>query len=271
MASLYCCVLTLLVAVMPAFALKQLPLTFMSTADDAHDVSGLIVSVGNEINPAFEPSSSTIPPQPPRVPGGASVLTVLQLPGDDEGWEVFLVRNGTLVRTTTKDLLHYTEPAVVLTVGSTPFGVAGIQSLDRNRRSGEYLLATFSADCPAWHGRNHSCYGQFYTSHDGVHWGNRLPKGTPAMRDHDDAGIFAARDTAGFMDFQVTLEPVPGGKPWPDNVGCCLKRVLTVRTSGDGYHWDGNTGDGTLRSADTLDPPELEFYQPVKTFAEHYM
>ena len=79
-----------------------------------------------------------------------------------------------------------------------------------------------------------------------------LGAGGIAMHDHDDAGLVYYKD--GFVDFQVTLRKGP--KRFPDNVGCCLRRVLAARVSdSSGARWDGNIGDGPLRGVDDLDAP----------------
>ena len=72
-----------------------------------------------------------------------------------------------------------------------------------------------------------------------------------------------------YINYQITYQQ--WAKPYEDNIGCDRRRVLSIRTSEDGVHWEpGNDvtfapdtfqPESRLITPDEEDPAELEFYR----------
>jgi hypothetical protein len=83
----------------------------------------------------------------------------------------------------------------------------------------------------------------------------------PLYLDHDAFGMMWDVRTSRFLTGQVTSEPFK--KPYADNMGDSKRRVLSMRASQDGLHWEtvGNAASGGLITPDEKDSPDLEFYR----------
>ena len=103
-----------------------------------------------------------------------------------------------------------------------------------------------------------------YASRDGENW---EPLATPAYHDHDAFCVFWDPASAKFINMQTTYQAWE--KKYPDNIGAGKRRVLSIRTTRDGVHWDP-PGDLAFRqepfseqlwTPDARDPTELELYR----------
>ena len=101
--------------------------------------------------------------------------------------------------------------------------------------------------------------------------GDRWPplKDAPVYHDHDAFSATWDPVSRQYVVFQATYQR-HADKPFRDNAGSDIRRVLHFRTSGDGVNWDPSMDiarTGTLMPEDALvtpdadDPPELEFYR----------
>lgn len=162
----------------------------------------------------------------------------------------------------TWDGFDYEGGETVLTLGpSSPSGDwLGHSCLVHNSRDNSLL-------CLAW-ARNPPGMGVWaYGSSDGLSW--RRLRETPLYNDHDSFFVLWHEARQCYVAYQITYQRWQ--KPFPDNIGPGLRRVLSIRTSPDGIHWDpadNVQGDhlapeSRLFTPDTQDPAELEFYRVV--------
>jgi len=106
-----------------------------------------------------------------------------------------------------------------------------------------------------------------FGSRDGAEWRPLLDR--PVYHDHDAFSATWDPDGEQYVVFQATYQK-HAAKPFQDNAGPDIRRVLSFRTSRDGVNWDP-PGDITrlgqhvptdrLMTPDENDPPELEFYR----------
>jgi len=109
-----------------------------------------------------------------------------------------------------------------------------------------------------------------FTSADGTHW--QPISAEPIYYDHDAFGVMWDARTNRFLAYQGTDEPWK--KTYPDNMGGERRRVLSIRASRDGLHWETlkDVGRDGRITPDAQDPPEVEFYRMFAfPFADRYV
>jgi hypothetical protein len=209
------------------------------------------------------------------------------LPRGDDTWEVYgqsykLDEAGkeyekkntwSIVHATTRDAEHFENVETVFEGEPgcwTPhLGLA--YSPDRK----EFLMLKLRYD------RDGFGYMAFF-SHDGRHWKEHAEN--PLFRDCDSLGLFWSENARRFICTAKSLQPVP--KHYPDHGGTHPnlpndlrdRRVLCIRSSNDGRHWEpseslvdvwNHRGNYKSLPAELLtvpdgdDPPGMEFYRGI--------
>ncbi len=116
--------------------------------------------------------------------------------------------------------------------------------------------------------KGHAVWG--FASPDGLAW--RPLSTEPLYTEHDAFGGMWDVRSGRFLTAQVTQQAFK--KPYADNIGNQRRRVLSIRTSRDGVHWEqaDEAGPGGLITPDAADPPDVEFYrmQPFR-YADRYL
>ena len=172
---------------------------------------------------------------------------------DDSRW---LIR-----RCRTFDGLSYDNEEVVHT--SSPAKWLGSTDITRNESDGSFLCLKWAYAEPEKTGFALWPYG----SADGDTWEPLSDK--PAYKDHDAFGLTWDPSTKEYVVYQATYQKHKD-KPYPDNCGEDIRRVMHIRTSRDGVNWTPcddveRTGshmpDDALILPDERDTPELEFYR----------
>ena len=152
------------------------------------------------------------------------------------------VTNNTLLRYTTRDFRHYSEPHVACTLA----GGIDWKSIARDDASGRYVMIV------------HYDRSSFTYVSDNAGLSFRLlPSGeVPGgyYGDKDDLNLI--HNKGRFVDMQIVYQE------WTlrycDNAGCDRRRVISTKTSSDGGNWSVDQG---LIQPDAQDPPELQFYR----------
>lgn len=169
-----------------------------------------------------------------------------------------------LVRYTTADFRQYSTPETVLVF---PPGVRwlGHKELARRPDTGERLLLAWGGLGPRGSG---GLAAFCFQSPDGRSW-TPLHTTEPAFRDLDAGGLVWDRERNEWLQVQVTFQRY--AKPYPDNFGNQVRRVVMHRRSRDGRDWmprenrwykdlDSLSSDCALFTPDDADPRDLEFY-----------
>jgi len=106
-----------------------------------------------------------------------------------------------------------------------------------------------------------------FGSPDGRQW-RRLQE-RPVYHDHDAFSLTWDPASGQYVTFQATYQTWPE-KPYRDNAGAEIRRVMHVRTSPDGVHWTPSEDimrlgrhipDADMIVPDEEDAPETEFYR----------
>ena len=117
-----------------------------------------------------------------------------------------------------------------------------------------------------------------FWSHDGTNW--REYENNPVYYEGDRWGVVWSSAVQRFITYNKGIQPYDG-KRVPE-LALDARRVVTVRTSADGFHWEPDDPDWSRRGAefvggmmrmggpfvpveyqimpDELDPPDMEFY-----------
>jgi len=165
-----------------------------------------------------------------------------------------------IVRVRTRDGLVYDDVETVYT--SERGHWYGSTEIVHNPSDGSFLCLKWG---PGGKGRGHAMWA--FGSADGSDW--RPLSDRPVYHDHDAFSAAWDPQTEQYVVFQATYQTWEK-KPYKDNAGRTVRRVLHFRTSRDGARWTPS-GDITLRgehapddavlTPDEDDPPELEFYR----------
>ena len=173
-----------------------------------------------------------------------------------------------IVRCRTFDGLHYDQTETVHYEAKGSWLISG--DIAHNSRDGSVL-------CLKWRSgkAGHSLWA--FGSEDGSSWRMLLDK--PVYIDHDAFGLMWDRGTERYITYQITYQS--WSKHYPDNIGDSKRRVLYIRTSEDGIHWEPSeevlfagpyVSDERLITPDERDPAEMEFYRmTVFPYAEYYV
>ena len=197
-------------------------------------------------------------------------------------------------RYTSKDLRAWSAPVTVLFLpdGSgdqTPFQsfddfapldghVWTAKSMDRNPRTGEYLLfASYGSSAHTFTATRPNSPNAFAPTSGSLKTGN--------FKDHDDCNVFYQAETDEWVDLQIMYELYDAVgldpkriKKYCDNVSNDTRRVVSWRSSKDGATWSQDAGctdrpqkSEHCHSFNTTamvtpcdcedDPPDLEFYR----------
>ncbi|HSW47268.1 MAG TPA: hypothetical protein VLM89_17025 [Phycisphaerae bacterium] len=249
-------------------------LVFMQPAD-AVQPAGLL---SFQANPLMLRGSITLS----QTGSAASQPTTRQQPGDKDAFPSFLPllavpdpKGGCLVfgcqhvqpdpevknfkwrlyRGRTPDGYHLTELTEVFQNPENPQGWLIESSMVRQESTGRLYFYIWSRSKQPEKG--HALWG--FLSDDGLDF--KPLSNEPLYLDHDAFGMMWDVRTNRFLTGQVTYQPWK--KLYPDNMGPSKRRVLSIRTSPDGLHWDKavDAGAGGLITPDDQDPPEVEFYR----------
>ena len=156
---------------------------------------------------------------------------------------------------------------------SAPGHWYGSTEIAQNRRDGSFLCLKWG---PGQMKGAHAMWA--YGSPDGTRWSPLLDR--PVYHDHD--AFSAAWDPASeqYVSFQATYQK-HARKPFRDNAGPDIRRVLHFRTSKDGVNWTPSEDvarlgylipEDRLVTPDDDDPPELEFYRLTAfPYADRYV
>ncbi len=247
-------------------------LLFMQPADALEPVGMLTfeanpLTLRGPITPVKSDPSATPPagPEPGRH-GNAGIpfRPLLAVPQPDGGCLVFgsdsqespeqsknyLWR---LYRARTPDGYHFTELKEVYRNPKGPWLIEA--SMVRQAPTGRLFFYPWSRSAQPEQG--HALWG--FVSDDGEQW--RPLSDKPVYLDHDAFGMMWDGRSNRFLTGQVTYQPWK--KPYADNMGSSIRRVLSMRTSQDGLRWEtvGNAGNGGLITPDDKDSPDVEFYR----------
>lgn len=165
-----------------------------------------------------------------------------------------------IMRCRTFDGLHYEDGEVVFESGAEE-GRRWLRFSDMacNLRDGSLLFLK----CATARGA-HEIWA--FGSKNGVNWERLSEK--PVYLDHDSFGLMWDERTGLYVNYQATYQTCR--KPYEDNAGADIRRVLHIRTSEDGINWNPGTNvvarrkhipKSRLITPDRDDPPELEFYR----------
>ena len=134
---------------------------------------------------------------------------------NDCSWEV--------VRTRTRDGYNYEKPETVFQESGDHY--LGMTDIGIDNR-GYILVLKWARDEPGlalW----------AFGSPDGEDW--KMLLGKPVYHDHDSFGVLYDPHRDKWITYQATY--LPWDKPYGDNIPG-TRRVLHIRTSDDGVHWD---------------------------------
>lgn len=152
------------------------------------------------------------------------------------------VTNNTLLRYTTRDFRHYSEPHAACSLA----GGIDWKSIARDDASGRYVMIV------------HYDRSSFTYVSDNAGLSFRLlPSGeVPGGHYGDKDDLNLIHNKGRFVDMQIVYQE------WTlrycDNAGCDRRRVISTKTSSDGGNWSVDQG---LIQPDAHDPPELQFYR----------
>jgi len=160
-----------------------------------------------------------------------------------------------IMRLRTYDGIHYDEREVLFE--SEPGPWLGNSSIAHNSHDGSFL-------CVKWRSDDGKMGMYAFGSQDGSEWSMLSDK--PVYSDHDAGKIMFDPRTGEYVVYQATYQQHE--KPYPDNCPENVRRVLHIRTSRDGIHWEPSEDAASrgpyiserLITPDDDDPPELEFY-----------
>jgi hypothetical protein len=230
-------------------------LVFMD-AGDLRNPEGRPSLGAERLTPASPAEGLPAGARPIHVERGAEGYTLWgQAPAEGSG--------GYLFRCASSDGITWGDAENVLAFEGTQWlTMAGIA---RSGLNGCYLLlkARRSADQSG-----HEVHA--FLSGDGREWVKTRER--PAYCDHDAFSLLWNDRAARFVAYQTTHQA--WRKKYEDNMGAGPRRVLTLRTSPDGYIWqpelDIHPGGpmmdpGRIFSPDADDPEEMEFYH-LKAF-----
>ena len=210
------------------------------------------------------PAEPTGPERGRRGNGGIDFRALLAVPQSDGGCLVFGSRSQELpgqpknflwrlYRARTPDGYQFSD---VKEIYSNPKGPWLIEaSMARQATTGRLFFYPWSrSDEPE---QGHALWG--FVSDDGEKWQPLADK--PVYLDHDAFGMMWDERTGRFLTGQVTHQPWK--KPYADNMGSSVRRVLQMRTSQDGLRWNtaGKARNDGLITPDSQDSPDTEFYR----------
>lgn len=215
-----------------------------------------------------------------------SFLIVGYFPQRDGSWEVYghemtevsrgkeqfeTMMTWKLLRTSTRDGIQF-EPAVTV-FEAPPAPWTDHCVMARHPETGEYLLLRLKMDSTGF------AYTAFF-SPDGVNWQEN--SGNPLFYEGDAMSLFWSESLRRFVVVSKSLQPYRkhlrdhgGTTPSLGDDSLRDRRVLMIRSSPDGRHWEPSLSlsdvwnrhkrkaalpSGVLTSPDADDPPDLEFY-----------
>jgi hypothetical protein len=174
--------------------------------------------------------------------------------GPDRPWRLLRARTFDGLQYEATEVVHESEPGRWL----------GEHDVVHNPETGQLLCLHWSRG-----DIGHALWG--FASEDGRTW--RPLADRPLYHDHDAFGTMWHPSLKRYVIYQATYQPWQ--KPYPDNLGDGIRRVLHIRTSEDGAHWEPSAdvgmhgpyaASGQMITPDDADPPEAEFYR-FKAFA----
>jgi hypothetical protein len=169
--------------------------------------------------------------------------------GHDTDWRI--------IRSRTFDGVHYDNTEAVHHEPAGPWLTEADIAYNANSKS---LL------CLKWKRgeKGHALWA--FGSEDGFRW--RSLSDSPAYVDHDAFGLTWDEKTQCYIVYQTTYQNWP--KRYPDNIGDHRRRILHIRSSEDGIHWEPSEdvfwngpymSDKNIIMPDNDDPEEMEFYR----------
>jgi len=204
------------------------------------------------------------------IPDGVRICCVVR--GNDNLTEVYGYRHipcriWERVRGHTRDGYNYEGFETVLADRREEYFYTGMTDIAVNDE-GYFLALTYSFGKPG-----HACWA--FGSPDGEHWEKLLDK--PVYHAHDSLGLLYDPRQDKWITYQNTY--LAWDKPYADNIP--VRRVLHIRTSDDGVHWDPSEDvwldkpampSPCLMVPDEKDPEEMEFYRlKVFRYADRYV
>ncbi len=263
-------------AAAPAVAAGFEPLLVFMQPEDAVSPSGMLIFEANPLRQLgqVEPIEAAIA----QVGAGRPISAYHPLgsvPIDTGGCHVYACTHqeaGTEPRTfnwqvfrgTTPDGYHVTEWQEVFRNPQGPWLIESMVAYQQAAR--QIFFFTWSRHPRPEEG--HALWG--FASPDGLTW--RPLSDEPLYTEHDAFGGMWDARTGRFLTAQVTQEAF--NKPHADNIGRERRRVLSIRTSQDGVHWEqiNEAGPDGMITPDANDPPDVEFYrmQPFH-YADRYL
>jgi len=194
---------------------------------------------------------------PEKVIIGAAIPTGERI--ECYGWQNDQDKSWRILRCTSRDMVRFDDVEVV--------------HEEKQGAAADWLGMTVMArhgDGTLWLWRwargkpSHALYA--YNSADGRTWARAQQD--PVFHDHDSNGILWDERTQQFINYQATYQP--WRKRYEDNIGSAKRRVMHIRTSADGLHWEPSEDVGfggpfvpeaRLFTPDAEDPDEVELYR----------
>lgn len=192
-----------------------------------------------------------------------------EAPADDGGYWLYGYENQSLppregrkysdlawriVRCKTSDGLGYGQVEVVHSQSGDNW--LGHGAIVHNSTDGSFLALKFRRE-------PHAAWA--FGSKDGSKWKPLADK--PVIIDHDAFGLLWDAGSKRYIDYQTTYQK--WNRRLVDNQASRNRRVLSIRTSEDGVHWQPDyevrfrkmlAPEDDLITPDERDPPDLEFY-----------
>lgn len=207
------------------------------------------------------------------VSGIPSIRVRCAVPQDDGSYMIYGLAGGhdtdwRIIRSQTRDGIHYENTE---TVHHEPTGPWLTEADIAYNASDNSLL------CLKWRRgeTGHALWA--FGSEDGSRW--RSLSDRPVYIDHDAFGLTWDEKTQCYIVYQTTYQS--WAKRYPDNIGDHRRRILHIRSSRDGIHWEPSEdvlwngpymSDECLIVPDNSDPEEMEFYRlTVFPYAQRYI
>ena len=239
------------------------PLLLFMQPDDARNPVGMLSFDANPL--ALRGNATPDKTAPASSSSAFPFRALLAVPQSDGGYMVYghdsIDAGGEprcfrwiLYRARTTDGYHYTQLREVYRNPQKPCWLIEA-SMARQESTGRLFFYPWSrSDQPEV---GHALWG--FVSDDGEKWQPLADK--PLYFEHDAFGMMWDVRTNRFITGQVTNQSWE--KPYSDNMGSSLRRVLTIRTSPDGLNWETlhNIGQNGLITPDDKDSPDVEFYR----------
>ena len=197
------------------------------------------------------------------VSGIPSMRVRCAVPQDDGSYAIYGLAGGhdtdwRIIRSRTFDGIHYDSTE---TVHYEPTGPWLTEADIAHNANGNSLL------CLKWRRgeTGHALWA--FGSEDGSRWRSLSDK--PIYVDHDAFGLTWDEKTQRYIVYQTTYQSWQ--KRYPDNIGDHRRRILHIRSSRDGIHWDPSEDvpgkgpyipDERLITPDNSDPTESVYGLP---------